>query len=46
MQKLVEPGKAMLLDDELELVQDAIVIVGVGQGNLALPERIENIGVG
>lgn len=28
-QELVEPSEAMLLDDELELVQDAVVIVGV-----------------
>ena len=46
MQKLVEPPEAVLLDDELELVQDAIVVVWVGQSDLVLPERIQDIGVG
>ena len=46
VQELVEPPEAVLLDDELELVQDAVVVVWVGQCDLVLPERIQDVGVG
>ena len=39
-QEPVEPPEAVLFDDELELVQDAVVVVGVGQGDFVLPEWI------